>query len=66
MIRSYSLAAENNLAETGLLWFGRGRRLSLALVHTTTEVPLCGHATLASAAAVMERSSLEQHGVFHT
>lgn len=49
-----ALAAENNLAETA--FFVRdGGDYRLRWFTPTTEVPLCGHATLASAAVVMER-----------
>jgi PhzF family phenazine biosynthesis protein len=61
-----AIAAENNLPETAFLvpengdyrlrWFTPG-----------VEVPLCGHATLASAAVVMERLQPERNRVvFHT
>jgi PhzF family phenazine biosynthesis protein len=49
-----SLAAENNLAETAFLVPSGGEYL-LRWFTPATEVPLCGHATLASAAVVMER-----------
>jgi PhzF family phenazine biosynthesis protein len=49
-----SLAAENNLAETAFLVPANGD-YRLRWFTPTVEVPLCGHATLASAAVVMER-----------
>jgi PhzF family phenazine biosynthesis protein len=49
-----AIAAENNLAETAFL-VPDGDDYSLRWFTLTTEVPLCGHATLASAAVVMER-----------
>jgi PhzF family phenazine biosynthesis protein len=49
-----SIAAENNLAETAFL-VPHGGDYHLRWFTPTTEVPLCGHATLASAAVVMER-----------
>ena len=49
-----AIAAENNLAETAFLVPERGD-YRLRWFTPTTEVPLCGHATLASAAVVMER-----------
>ena len=49
-----AVAAENNLAETAFLVPGNGDYY-LRWFTPTTEVPLCGHATLASAAVVMER-----------
>ncbi len=52
-----AVAAENNLAETAFL-VGDGGECRLRWFTPLTEVPLCGHATLASAAVVMER--LEQ------
>lgn len=49
-----ALAAENNLAETAFL-VPEGGDYRLRWFTPATEVPLCGHATLASAAVVMER-----------
>ena len=49
-----ALAAENNLAETAFL-VREGGDYRLRWFTPATEVPLCGHATLASAAVVMER-----------
>jgi predicted PhzF superfamily epimerase YddE/YHI9 len=49
-----SIAAENNLAETAFL-VATGSDYRLRWFTPTHEVPLCGHATLASAAVVMER-----------
>ena len=49
-----AIAAENNLAETAFL-VPKGDDYHLRWFTPTTEVPLCGHATLASAAVVMER-----------
>ncbi len=49
-----AVAAENNLSETAfLVRDGEGYRLRWFT--PATEVPLCGHATLASAAVVLER-----------
>jgi PhzF family phenazine biosynthesis protein len=48
------IAAENNLSETAFLVPEDGN-YRLRWFTPTTEVPLCGHATLASAAVVMER-----------
>jgi PhzF family phenazine biosynthesis protein len=59
-------AAENNLAETAFL-LRQGADYQLRWFTPRVEVPLCGHATLASAAVVMER--LEpgcERVVFHT
>ena len=60
------IAAENNLAETAFL-VPDGGDYRLRWFTPATEVPLCGHATLASAAVVMERL---EHGrsqvVFHS
>jgi PhzF family phenazine biosynthesis protein len=53
-----AIAAENNLAETAFLVADNGD-YRLRWFTPLTEVPLCGHATLASAAVVMER--LEPH-----
>jgi PhzF family phenazine biosynthesis protein len=49
-----NIAAENNLAETAFL-VPEGGDYRLRWFTPMTEVPLCGHATLASAAVVMER-----------
>src|SRR5689334_7525679 len=49
-----AIAAENNLAETAFLVPESGD-YRLRWFTPTVEVPLCGHATLASAAVVMER-----------
>jgi predicted PhzF superfamily epimerase YddE/YHI9 len=49
-----AIAAENNLAETAFL-LPDGEHYRLRWFTPATEVPLCGHATLASAAVVMER-----------
>ncbi len=49
-----AVGAENNLAETAFLVPEDGD-YRLRWFTPTTEVPICGHATLASAAAVMER-----------
>ena len=49
-----AVAAENNLAETAFL-VADGDRYRLRWFTPMIEVPLCGHATLASAAVVMER-----------
>lgn len=49
-----AIAAENNLAETAFLVSDEGD-YRLRWFAPATEVPLCGHATLASAAVVMER-----------
>jgi PhzF family phenazine biosynthesis protein len=49
-----AIAAENNLAETAFL-VPEGADYRLRWFTPITEVPLCGHATLASAAVVMER-----------
>lgn len=61
-----AIACENNLAETAFL-VPEGGEYRVRWFTPTTEVPLCGHATLASAAVVMER--LEPHRdrvVFHS
>ena len=61
-----AIAAENNLAETAFL-SPRNDGYSLRWFTPTTEVPLCGHATLASAAVVMERLERERSSVvFHS
>ncbi len=52
--RLRSIAAENNLSETAFL-VPDGSEYRLRWFTPTVEVPLCGHATLASAAVVLER-----------
>ena len=60
------IAAENNLAETAFL-VPDGGEYRLRWFTPNTEVPLCGHATLASAAVVMERLEPRRvRVVFHT
>lgn len=49
-----AVAAENNLAETAFLVASEGR-YRLRWFTPLVEVPLCGHATLAAAAVVVER-----------
>ncbi len=49
-----AIAAENNLSETAFL-VPEGSDYHLRWFTPRVEVPLCGHATLASAAVVMER-----------
>src|SRR5712672_2526874 len=61
-----AIAAENNLSETAFL-VPEGGGYRLRWFTPTTEVPLCGHATLASAAVVMERLEPERSTVvFHS
>src|SRR5689334_16830212 len=50
-----AVAAENNLAETAFLVRNDGDNYGIRWFTPLVEVPLCGHATLASAAVVMER-----------
>jgi predicted PhzF superfamily epimerase YddE/YHI9 len=61
-----AIAAENNLAETAFL-VPEGDDYRLRWFTPSVEVPLCGHATLASAAVVMERLDPGRKRVtFHT
>jgi PhzF family phenazine biosynthesis protein len=61
-----AIAAENNLAETAFL-VPEGGDYRLRWFTPMVEVPLCGHATLASAAVVMERLQPERNSVvFHS
>lgn len=61
-----AIAAENNLAETAFLVPQDGD-YRLRWFAPATEVPLCGHATLASAAVVMERLEPGRNSVvFHS
>jgi PhzF family phenazine biosynthesis protein len=61
-----AIAAENNLSETAFLVRKDGD-YNLRWLTPTVEVPLCGHATLASSAVVMERLEPgRSRVVFHT
>jgi PhzF family phenazine biosynthesis protein len=61
-----AIAAENNLSETAFL-VPEGSDYRLRWFTPNLEVPLCGHATLASAAVVMERLEPERNTVvFHS
>lgn len=62
-----SVAAEMNLAETAFLW-RRDDGFALRWFTPTVEVPLCGHATLASAHALWSEGLLAAAApaVFHT
>jgi PhzF family phenazine biosynthesis protein len=61
-----AVAAENNLAETAFL-VPEGRDYRIRWFTPASEVPLCGHATLASAAVVMERLERGRSSVvFHS
>jgi PhzF family phenazine biosynthesis protein len=61
-----AVAAENNLAETAFL-VADGEDFRLRWFTPTVEVPLCGHATLASAAVVLQRLAPERRRVvFHS
>jgi len=56
-----ALAADMNLAETAFLW-RRDDGFALRWFTPTVEVPLCGHATLASAHALWEEGLLRSDG----
>jgi len=61
-----AIAAENNLAETAFL-VKDGDDYRLRWFTPALEVPLCGHATLASAAVVMTKLEPGRHNVvFHS
>lgn len=61
-----AIAAENNLAETAFL-VPEGHDYRIRWFTPDVEVPLCGHATLASAAVVLERLEPERgEVVFHS
>jgi PhzF family phenazine biosynthesis protein len=61
-----AIAAENNLAETAFLVHDNGN-YRIRWFTPAVEVPLCGHATLASAAVVMERLEPQRNSVvFHS
>jgi PhzF family phenazine biosynthesis protein len=61
-----AVAAENNLAETAFI-VRQGEDYRIRWMTPTVEVPLCGHATLASAAVVMEKLEPKRESVvFHS
>ena len=61
-----SIADENNLAETAFL-VPEKDNYQIRWFTPKVEVPLCGHATLASAAVVMERLEIgRREVVFHS
>jgi PhzF family phenazine biosynthesis protein len=62
-----NVAAEMNLSETAFLW-PMADGFSLRWFTPTTEVKLCGHATLASAHILWEQGLLDhtQAAIFHT
>jgi PhzF family phenazine biosynthesis protein len=61
-----AIAAENNLSETAF-FVPRGGDYDLRWFTPATEVDLCGHATLAAGALILERLALDRDSVrFHT
>lgn len=61
-----AIAAENNLAETAF-FVAQGEDYAIRWFTPTAEVPLCGHATLASAWVVLNRLEPERDRVtFHS
>jgi predicted PhzF superfamily epimerase YddE/YHI9 len=61
-----AIAAENNLSETAFI-VPEGSDYRIRWFTPANEVPLCGHATLASAAVVMERLEPSREAVvFHS
>lgn len=62
----HALAAENNLSETAFL-VRDGADFQIRWFTPKVEVPLCGHATLASAAVVLDRLDVGRDAVvFHS
>ena len=61
-----AIAAENNLAETAFLISAAEDGHELRWFTPTTEVPLCGHATLASALVLADEIGLSPPFRFHT
>ena len=57
-----SIAAENNLAETAF-FIPKGEKYAIRWFTPTTEVELCGHATLASAFVLFEQLGLQADSV---
>jgi len=60
-----AIAAENNLSETAFLTPGEGA-FGLRWFTPTTEVDLCGHATLASAHMLFEMGLVDRSAAFDT
>ena len=60
-----NVASEMNLSETAFL-LPRDGDFSLRWFTPSTEVDLCGHATLASAHALWEEKALDGEARFHT
>lgn len=61
-----SIAAENNLSETAFL-VARGRDFELRWFTPTTEVDLCGHATLAAGFVLFTERGINAHSIrFHS
>ncbi|WP_336740909.1 PhzF family phenazine biosynthesis protein [Aureimonas altamirensis] len=61
-----AIAAENNLAETAFLVATAQDGYELRWFTPTSEVPLCGHATLASALVLADEIGLSPPFQFHT
>ncbi|MCG6138951.1 MAG: PhzF family phenazine biosynthesis isomerase, partial [Nostoc sp. LLA-1] len=61
-----AIAAENNLAETAFLVAADDGAHELRWFTPTVEVPLCGHATLASALVLAQEVGLAPPFRFHT
>jgi len=62
-----AVAAENNLSETAFVAPGDGGEFRLRWFTPIVEVPLCGHATLAAAAVMLDHVGATRDGVvFHT
>lgn len=59
------IAAENNLSETAF-FVKRGSRFEIRWFTPTTEVELCGHATLASARVIWEHMDVSDPLIFDT
>jgi PhzF family phenazine biosynthesis protein len=61
-----AVAAQNNLAQTAFI-VPEGSQYRIRWFTPTTEVPLCGHATLASGTVVMDRLERGREAVtFHS
>ena len=60
-----SIAAENNLSETAFLVHQADGRFHIRWFSPISEIPFCGHATLASAFVLMHELGRAQPLVFH-
>jgi len=56
-----SIAFEMNFSETAFISFASNKKLDIRFFTPTTEVPLCGHATLSSAYVLWEENFIQKN-----